>query len=211
MKIYDAVANAFVKEGTTAVFGLLGDGNMLWSLAMSKHPSVKIIDARHEGAALSMAEGWARATGKVGVCSVTHGPGISRITTSLIAATRSRVAVVVYTSRSAFNNERINQYLEQERLVNATGAGYIEVLAPSYAENSVRKAFYRARVESRPIVLCFPMDIQDKECDSDGDNYQPSSTLFSGQQAIQPAEDRLRSAVKIISGSKKPVVLIGRG
>ena len=138
MKVYEAAAHAFVKEGTSAVFGLLGDGNMSWSSAISKYPGVRIIDARHEGAALSMAEGWARATGKVGVCSVTHGPGVSRMTTSLIAATRSRVPVVAYASRTVFHNERINQCIDQQRLVGATGAGYIEVLTPSFAENAVR-------------------------------------------------------------------------
>ena len=211
MKVYEAAAHAFMKEGTSTIFGLLGDGNMSWSLAMSKYPGVRIIDARHEGAALSMAEGFARATGKVGVCSVTHGPGVSRMTTSLIAATRSHKSVVAYTSRSAFNNERINQHLDQERLVGATGAGYIEVLSPSYAENAVRQAFFRAKVESRPIVLCFPMDIQDKECESDGEDYQPSAALFAGQQRIRAAEDRLNEAVKLIAKSKKPVVLVGEG
>ena len=211
MKVYEAAANAFVKEGTTAIFGLLGDGNMSWSLAISKYPGVRIIDARHEGAALSMAEGFARATGKVGVCSVTHGPGVSRMTTSLIAATRSRKPVVAYTSRSAFNNERINQSLDQERLVGATGAGYIEVLRPSYAEEAVRHAFFRAKVEARPIVLCFPMDIQGKECEGEGENYQPSSTLYAGQQRIRPAEEQLAAAVKLISKCRKPVVLVGDG
>ena len=50
----------------------------------------------------------------------------------------------------------------------------------------MRQAFYRARLESRPIVLCIPLDIQGKECESDGDDYQPSSTMFAGQQRIRP-------------------------
>lgn len=50
MKVYEAVANAFVKEGTSTVFGLLGDGQLSWWSAISKHPGVKIIDARHEAA-----------------------------------------------------------------------------------------------------------------------------------------------------------------
>ncbi len=211
MKVYQAVANAFVKEGATTVFGLMGDGNMSWAAAMSKHANVRMIDVRDEGAGLSMAEGWARATGQVGVCNVTHGPGITRMTTSLVAATKARVPVVVYTSRTHFNNEWQNQSLNQERLVSATGAGYIEVLTPSFAEDAVRQAFYQARVQKRPLVLCYPMNVQDMTIDSDGDDYQPSSALFMGQQRIKPADDRLSAAVKIISASKKPVVLLGDG
>src|SRR5262245_14479167 len=164
MKVFDAVANAFVKEGMSAMFGLLGDGQMTWWSSVAKHPEVRIIDARDEGAALTMAEGWAMATGKVGVCSVTHGPGVARLTTSLITATRSRTPIVVYTSKTALNNERGLQFLDQQRLVEATGAGYIEVLAPSFAENGVRQAFYRARLEKRPMVLCVPLEMQGKDC-----------------------------------------------
>jgi acetolactate synthase I/II/III large subunit len=58
-----------------------------------------MIDVRDEGAALSMAEGWARATGRVGVCNVTHGPGITRLATPLAVATKARVPAVVDTSR----------------------------------------------------------------------------------------------------------------
>ena len=211
MKVYDAMANAFMKEGTTTLFGLLGDGQMTWWSAMAKQPGLKIVDVRDEGAAVSMAEGWAMASGKVGVASATQGPGLARMTTALIVAARSRTPVVVYTSKTSLNNEHTAQYLNQDQLVSATGAGYIEVLTPSYAESSVRDAFYRARRESRPIVLCAPLDVQRMECDADGDDYSPSSEMFSGQQAIRPDLERLREATRIIGESKKPVIVLGRG
>ena len=211
MKVYEAMANAFIKEGTTTLFGLLGDGQMTWWSAIAKYPQVKIIDVRDEGSAVTMAEGWAMATGKVGVCSSTQGPGLARMTTALIVATRSRTPVVVYTSKTALNNEHIVQYLNQDQLITATGAGYIEVLKPSYAETAVRDAFYRARRESRPIVLCAPLEVQRMDCDADGDDYRPSSEMFSGQQAIRPDLERLREATGIIKQSKKPVLVLGRG
>ena len=211
MKVAEAVANAFVKEGTTTVFGLLGDGQMTWWTEMAKHPTVNIVDVRDEGCALTMAEGWAMATGKVGVCSSTQGPGLSRMATALTVATRSHTPVVVYTSKSALNNFRHGQYLNQDQFVNATGAGYIEVLTPSYAENAVRQAFYRARREMRPIVLAVPLDVQRMECDSDGDDYLPSSEVYDGPQAIRPSLAKLKEAAGIIGQSKKPVVILGRG
>jgi len=211
MKVFDAVANAFVKEGTSAIFGLLGDGQLSWWSAIAKYPGVRIVEAREEGAGLAMAEGWAKATGKIGVCSVTHGPGLARLGLSLIAATRSRTPIVVYTSKTAFNNEREGQFLNQDRFVSGSEAGYIEVLTPGFAEDAVRQAFYRARVESRPVVLCIPLDIQGKECDSDGDEYQTSASMIAGPQRIRPDPDRLHAAVKIIAESKKPVVVLGRG
>jgi thiamine pyrophosphate-dependent acetolactate synthase large subunit-like protein len=211
MKVYDAMANAFIKEGTTTLFGLLGDGQMTWWSAISKYPELKIIDVRDEGCAVTMAEGYAMATGKVGVASATQGPGLARMTTSLIVAARSRTPVVVYTSKTSLNNEQVAQYLNQDRLVTATGAGYIEVLNPSYAENAVRDAFYRARRESLPVVLCVPLDVQRMDCDADGDDYRPSSEMFSGQQAIRPDIERLREAAAIVKAAKKPVIVLGRG
>jgi len=211
MKVYEAMANAFMKEGTSVLFGLLGDGQMTWWSAMSQYPDLKIVDVRDEGAAVSMAEGWAMVTGKVGVASATQGPGLARMTTALIVAARSRTPLVVYTSKTALNNEFTAQYLNQDALVSATGAGYIEVLTPAYAETAVRDAFYRARRESRPIVLCAPLDIQRMECDADGEDYRPSTDMFPGQQAIRPALERLREAADIIAKSKKPVLVLGRG
>ena len=211
MKVYEAIANAFVKEGTTTIFGLLGDGNMNWAAVMSKVPGMENVDARDEGAALTMAEGWARATGKVGVCSVTHGPGITRMTTSLVSVTRCQIPVVICTSATELNNNLINQAIDQRRLVSATGAGYVEVLKPAFAESAVRQAFHMARTELRPVVLAVPMDVQKMECDADGEDYEPSTTLFNGQQKIRPAVDRLTAAVEIIRGSKKCVVIAGRG
>jgi acetolactate synthase-1/2/3 large subunit len=65
MKVDHAIANAFVKEGTSVVFGRLRD-NQLSRWPEMARLGVKIIDARGEGAAVAMADGWARATGKVG-------------------------------------------------------------------------------------------------------------------------------------------------
>jgi acetolactate synthase-1/2/3 large subunit len=211
VKVYEAVAHAFVKEGATTIFGLLGDGQLTWWASVAKHSGVRLIDAREEGSGLAMAEGWARASGQVGVCSVTHGPGLGRLSLSLIAAARSRTPIVVHTSRTSFNDEREGQYLNQDRFVTAAEAGYIEVIKPDYAEEAVRQAFYRARMESRPIVLAIPTDVQGKECDSEGEDYVTSTALFGGQQKIRPALDRVQEAVRIIAASKRPVIVLGRG
>jgi len=211
MKVYDAVANAFVKEGGTTVFGLLGDGQLTWWTSMAKHPGVRLIDAREEGSGMAMAEGYARASGKVGVCSVTHGPGLARLSLSLIAAARSHTPVVVHTATTTWNDEGETQYLNQDRFVAAAECGYIEVMRPNYAEEAVRQAFYRARRESRPIVLSIPVDVQGKECDSEGEDYVVSAALGGAQQRIRPALDRVQEAVKLISAAKRPVILLGRG
>ena len=210
MKVDDAVAHAFLREGTTDVFGLLGDSQMTWWAAMSA-AGTRMIDARDEGAALAMADGWARARGKVGVCSVTHGPGVSRLATSLIMGARYRVPLVVHCGTTGLNRDNAMQFLDQGPLVNATGAGYIEVQRPDYAESAVRQAFYRARKEGRPIVLSIPIDVATQECNASGEAYVSSVQMFPGQQRIRPDVDQLEAAANIIAACRKPIILVGRG
>ena len=211
MKVSDALASAFVKEGVTTVFGLMGNGNMYWWHALDQHPDVAIYETRHEGTALTMAEGWARATGEPGICTVTQGPGLSQLATALIVAARARVPIVVFAGETALNDPHGVQQFDQARFVDATEAGFVPIWKASEAEEAVRTAFYRARVESRPIVLNAPMDIQAEDYDGDIDEYQPSSTLLPGRQRIQPDPELLRQTSRVIAESKKPVIVVGQG
>ena len=61
MKVYERLADAFVAEGTSHVFGMMGDGNMYWQYANNKN-GIIMHEVRHEGVGLGMADGWARAT-----------------------------------------------------------------------------------------------------------------------------------------------------
>jgi thiamine pyrophosphate-dependent acetolactate synthase large subunit-like protein len=211
MKVSDALADAFVKEGATTVFGLMGNGNMYWWHALDQHPDVAIHETRHEGTALTMAEGWARATGQPGICTVTQGPGLSQLATALIVAARGRVPMVVFAGDTALDDPHGVQQFDQARFVDATEAGFVPMWKASEAEEAVRSAFYRARVESRPIVLNAPMDVQAEEYDGDIDDYQTSSSLLPGRQRIQPDAELLRATARVIGESKKPVIVVGQG
>src|SRR5258708_6255470 len=100
LKVSDMLARAFAAEGVDHLFTLMGDANMYWSVAMSKLPGMKIVHARHEHCAVAMADGYARATGKVGVASTTCGPGFTQIMTALTIAARGNVPLVVFAGDS---------------------------------------------------------------------------------------------------------------
>ena len=211
MKVYDALADAFVKEGVTTIFGLMGNGNMYWWHALDQRPDVQIHETRHEGGALTMAEGWARATGQPGICTVTQGPGLTQLATALTVATRAKVPLVVFAGDTALDDQGGSQQLDQQRFVEMTGAGFVPLWSAKGVEEAVRQAFYRARVESRPIVLNAPMDVQAQSYDGDVDEYEPSTTLLPGVQRMQPDPDRLREAARLIAESSKPVIVTGLG
>lgn len=211
MKVYEALASAFRKEGVTTVFGLMGNGNMHWWYAMDQAPDVKIHETRHEGSALTMAEGWARATGQPGCCTVTDGPGVTQLATALTVAARGRVPIVIFAGDSDLGNRSSFKYMDQQRLVESTGAGFIPLWKPEDTDDVVREAFFRTRTESRPIFVNAPRDVQQQNYHGDPDEYQPSTAMWPGPQRILPDPDRLREAGRMLAGSSKPVVVVGSG
>ena len=100
LQVTDMLARAFAAEGVDTLFTLMGDANMYWSVAMAKLPGMKVVHARHEHCAVAMADGYARATGKVGVASTTCGPGFTQIMTALTISARSNTPLVVFAGDS---------------------------------------------------------------------------------------------------------------
>jgi glyoxylate carboligase len=93
-RVSDVLAQAFAAEGVDTLFTLMGDANMYWSASMADNQKVRLIHARHEHCCVAMADAYARATGKVGVGSVTCGPGYTQIMTALAMAARGNAPVL---------------------------------------------------------------------------------------------------------------------
>ncbi len=117
----DMLVKAFVAEGTEMLFTLMGDANMYWSAAMAEQPGVRVIHARHEHAAVAMADGYARATGRVGVASTTCGPGFTQIMTALTMAARADTPLVVFAGDSPIGAAWYLQQIDMAPLALATG------------------------------------------------------------------------------------------
>ena len=93
LKVYELIADVIAAHEVDTVFGLLGDGNMLALAALVDRHGARLV-TRHENAAVLMADGWARTTGRVGVASVTCGPGLTQVATALTGAVRNRTPLV---------------------------------------------------------------------------------------------------------------------
>ena len=208
MKVYQRLAQAFQGEGVTHLFGIMGDGNMYWMTELDKL-GVKMLEVRHEGAGLGMADGWARVSHTPGVATTTCGPGVSQLATAFLTAARAESQVVAFCGEHPQNDDEYNQRLDQGRFAAACEAGFVRLNSPESTDEVVRKAFYLAKLESRPIMLSAPMDIQQKNFEDD-EPYKPSSTLFT-QRPVQPDLDAIERAADIIAKSKQPVILVGRG
>jgi thiamine pyrophosphate-dependent acetolactate synthase large subunit-like protein len=208
MKVYQRLAQAFHAEGVTATFGMMGDGNMYWVTELHKL-GVKVHEVRHEGAGLGMADGWARTTRTPGVATATCGPGVTQLATGLVTAARARSPVVVFCGEHPTIDEEYIQHFDQSRFAAACETGFVRLGSPEAADEVVRKAFHMARLESRPVMLSCPMDLQQKNFEDD-EPYRPSHSLFT-RGIIHPDAQALERAADIIAAARRPVIIVGRG
>jgi acetolactate synthase I/II/III large subunit len=208
MKVFQALARAFVSEGTTDVFGMMGDANMHWMNDLAQR-GVRLFEVRHEGSGLGMADGWARTAGRPGVVTATSGPGTSQLATSMLAASRARTPLIAFCGETARGDEGAVQYLDQRRFAAAIECGFVHVARGDLAEDAVQRAFYLARTQSRPVMLSAPADVQLEEY-QEGKGYVPSSELI-GTARLSPDPARIRAAASIIEASSRVVIIAGRG
>src|SRR5262245_40829199 len=209
MKVYQALARAFVAEGTTAVFGMMGDANMYWMNELDKL-GVRQFEVRHEGGGLAMADGWARIDGNPGVCTTTSGPGVAQLATTLLVASRARTPMVAFVGEAPVGDDSYVQRLDQKRFAEACEAGFVHMNKAENAYEAVQTAFYRARTESRPILLSAPMNTQQQSFDDD-EEYVPSTALLSSVEPPYPHPARIAAAADILATAQRPVIIVGRG
>jgi acetolactate synthase I/II/III large subunit len=209
MKAYEAIAQSLKAEGITDFFGLMGDGNMwLWG-ALCRDPSIKGYSARHESMAVSMADGYARTTGRVGVAMVTCGPGLTQCGTSLIAAYRGRTPVVVIAGEIKPGAKNKTQSMDQRRFTEASYARFHTVTSLDNMAEEIAEAFYAARLHRVPVVLNLPMDLQEDDIDWDY-AYRPS-TDFLPPRMETPSADALAPVIEKLIAAERPVIIAGRG
>jgi acetolactate synthase I/II/III large subunit len=208
MKVYEALADAFIAEGTSAVFGMMGDANIYW-LDVLERRGVAVFEVRHEGAGLAMADGWARVAGRPGVCTTAGGPGAAQLATTMLVASRARTPLVAFCGDTTPGEEDEVQRLDQQRFAAAVEAGFVRLTSAEHVYAAVRRAFYTARLESRPVMLSMPASIQHDEVDDD-DAYLPSAALLNAPP-LYPNPDQAEAAAALIAASKRPVIIVGRG
>jgi acetolactate synthase I/II/III large subunit len=208
--LHDALAEAFVAEGVDTHFTLLGDANMHWATIMAEQHNVRTVHARHEHCACAMASAYARVTGRVGVASVTHGPGFTQTMTALATAARARIPLVVFAGETPTSAVWTLQHIDQAPLALGSGAKYIAIRSVNHALDRVREAFAVARSESTPVVLGVPTDLQ-RSLYPNAQPYMPSTAIMPHAETLGPDEKSVASVVDMIEQAKRPIVIAGRG
>ncbi|MCP5033799.1 MAG: thiamine pyrophosphate-binding protein, partial [Actinomycetia bacterium] len=199
---HDAIAQALTDQGIDTMFGVLGDGNLFIAESMMRNHGLHYVAATHEANAVLMAEGWGRAAGRLGVATVTHGPGLTNTVTALVEGTRNRTPMLVVAGDTPVADGDHLQDLDQHAIVVSTGAGFELIRSRDTIAADVATAIRRANVERRPIVLNVPLDI---EWETDV-VLKPTPKVSPIPQAISPDPDALDVAVGILATATRPIV-----
>ncbi len=154
MKVYEAIAQGLVAEGCDKMFGLMGDGNMwLWG-ALGRNREVRFYSARHEAAAISMADGYARVTGRVGAATITCGPGLTHAATPLVAAARHRSPLVILAGEVSARDRHNPQIFDQRGFAEACEARFVRLTSTDgFDPRRLRRALSRAMPRDA-VVTC---------------------------------------------------------
>jgi acetolactate synthase I/II/III large subunit len=163
MLVSDAVAAVLADFGADTVFGVVGSGNFHVTNALIAR-GARFVPARHECGAASMADGWARLSGRPGILSVHQGPGLTNAVTGITEAAKSRTPMVVLAADVAASAIRSNFRIDVAALAEAIGAVPARLHSPDFAVDDTVRAYRTAVAERRTVVLALPLDVQAGEC-----------------------------------------------
>ena len=155
----EVVGRTLAALGVRDAFGVLGSGNFIATQALHA-AGAAFHHARHENGAICMADGYARVSGRVGVCSVHQGPGFTNAMTGLTEAAKSRTPLLLLAGEAPAAALRSNFRLDQAALATTVGAAAERVHSGASAADDVARALRRAQVERRPVLLSMPLDVQ---------------------------------------------------
>ncbi|HEY5979045.1 MAG TPA: thiamine pyrophosphate-binding protein [Microlunatus sp.] len=205
LRVAELVGRVVAELGAGHAFGVVGSGNFAVTNALVAN-GVPFVAARHEGGAATMADAYARTSGRVGVLTVHQGCGLTNAMTGIAEAAKSRTPLLVLAAAVAGSAVGSNFRIDQDALVGSVGALTERVHSPASALEDVRRAFRAAWQGRRTVVLQLPLDVQSAEVADIGH-----------VQALAPAprpapEPRAADALaKLISRAERPVFLAGRG
>jgi thiamine pyrophosphate-dependent acetolactate synthase large subunit-like protein len=207
MRVYEAIGETLRKLDVQATFGLMGDGNLRFMTHLAEELGMPYYAARHEGGAVAMADGYARVTGRVGVCSVTQGPGVTNTLTALTEARKAGTPMLLLAGDTAARILHHNQDVDQSAIFRSVGVTVARVRSPESLMIDLGRAFNQALAMQQPIAISIPSDIQEMPCDTDG---LAAVTVQTPMPSRPPAEE-IRRAAEFIAAAKQPAIVAGRG
>ena len=207
------VWECLVHEGVEVVFGYPGGANLPIYDAMHDYPSIHHVLPRHEQGGAHMADGYARASGKVGVAMATSGPGATNLVTGIATAQMDSIPMVCITGQ--VSSKLIGYDAFQETDVTGitlpiTKQNYLVTRVQDIMP-TIREAFYIARSgRPGPVLVDITKDAQ--QATLEDWEYDDSPIRLKGYRPDRrPAPASIQNALDLIHNAKRPLILAGHG
>jgi acetolactate synthase-1/2/3 large subunit len=209
----EIVWECLIREDVEVVFGYPGGANLPIYDALFKYKDkVHHVLTRHEQNAAHAADGYARASGKVGVAMATSGPGATNLITGVATAMMDSIPMVCITGQVGRESLGSDAFQETDILgamIPLTKHSYqvndIRLLA-----NTIKDAFYIARTgRPGPVLIDIPKDVQNESIVFE---YPETNNVLPGYNpVIRATEEELNDIAKLVNEAKNPVILAGHG
>jgi len=205
-----AIVKALVAEGVEAVFGIPGVHNLPIYDALADQPQIRRITTRHEAGASFMADGYARSTGKVGVCIAAAGPGVINTLAGVGTSYVDSVPVMLFASQIPSTNMNrdlgeLHDVKDQLSMVEQVTGWSTSIASPENAGWAVHEGMKRIRgMRPRPVGIQVPIDILSATAEV------PETAPVPVSKAAAPAEV-VKDGAALVDQCKDIVILVGGG
>jgi len=213
----DIIVETLIRWGVEVVFGIPGDGiNGVFEALRTRQEKIRFIQVRHEETAALAACGYAKWTGKLGVCIATSGPGGIHLLNGIYDAKLDNQPVLAITGLQYHDllGTYTQQDVELDKLFMDPCAYNQRIMGPEHAENVTEMACRTALGYRQPAHITIPVDIQSmtaKKSQRSKRNIPEHVSHLMARGGNCPDSAQLRHAADILSEAKRPFILAGRG
>ncbi len=208
----EIILECLLREGVNLVFGYPGGTILPTYDALSKYPQIHHVLVRHEQGAAHMADGYARATGKVGVAFATSGPGATNLVTGIATAMMDSSPIVCITGqvpRGVIGSDAFQETDVTGITIPVTKHSYL-VMDITELAYTIKEAFYIARTgRPGPVLVDVPKDVQNQKMEWE---YPEEEIRLPGYHPPKEATaQQVADALELINHAQRPVILAGHG
>ena len=205
------LVKALIEEGVDTIFGYPGACTIDLGDELYRQEEIRLILPRHEQALVHEADGYARTTGKVGVCLVTSGPGATNVVTGLATANFDSIPLVCFTGqvpRHLIGNDAF-QEVDIVGITRSITKYGVTIRKREDIGRIIKEAFYIARTgRPGPVLVDLPKDVM---AELGSAQYPETVNIRGYKPSIGAHAGQLKRAVKLLKTAKKPLFLFGGG
>ena len=205
------IFESLIKEGVEVIFGFPGGSVLPFYDTLPQYPKIRHVLVRHEQGAAHAADGYARATGKPGVCVATSGPGATNLVTGIANAHLDSSPVIAITGQVArpFIGKDAFQEIDITGItLPITKHNYI-VLSAEELARVIKEAFHIATTgRPGPVLIDVPRDVFVEQAEF---QYPTKVDLPGYKPVVKGHPAQIKKAARLINQAKRPVIISGRG